>query len=51
MLYYSCLREAMFRCGVKRIAGVAQWLECLPVTQDAAGSSPVIRAISALLLF
>ena len=26
--------------------GVAQWSECLPVTQEAAGSSPVIPAPS-----
>ncbi len=25
--------------------GVAQWSECLPVTQEAAGSSPVIPVI------
>ena len=29
-------------------AGVAQWLECLPVTQEVAGSSPVIRVFDTL---
>ena len=39
----------MGACGVYTTgsyAGVAQWLERRPVTPEAAGSSPVIRAIS-----
>ena len=45
------LRAAALRADVRRNAGVAQWLECLPVTQEAASSSLVIRAIVSYCCF
>ena len=41
--------EQMYRIigvvALRASGGVAQWLECLPVTQEVAGSSPVISVI------